>query len=351
MADTSNKKNIREESLRDLSDFLTAQGEKAFRAKQIWQWIWQRGVTDFAEMSNLSKATRELLSRHYFFDSLFPQQVQTASDGTEKTAWRLTDGEIVESVLIPGNQKFTVCVSSQVGCQLGCKFCATGTLGFKRNLTAGEIFEQVVRAQQAAEAQGQPLSNIVFMGMGEPLDNVDELFKVLEILTAPYGYAWSPKRITVSTIGVTKGLKRFLEESECHLAVSLHSPYPMERLSLMPVEKAFPAREVIDLIKQYDFSHQRRVSFEYIVFKNLNDSLKHAEALSCLLGGIPCRVNLIRFHAIPNVSLETSDIVKMEAFRDFLNAKGVVCTIRASRGEDIFAACGMLSTAKNVTFV
>ena len=155
MADTSNKKNIREESLRDLSDFLTAQGEKAFRAKQIWQWIWQRGVTDFAEMSNLSKATRELLSRHYFFDSLFPQQVQTASDGTEKTAWRLTDGEIVESVLIPGNQKFTVCVSSQVGCQLGCKFCATGTLGFKRNLTAGEIFEQVVRAQQAAEAQGQ----------------------------------------------------------------------------------------------------------------------------------------------------------------------------------------------------
>ena len=351
MADTSNKKNIREESLRDLSDFLTAQGEKAFRAKQIWQWIWQRGVTDFAEMSNLSKATRELLSRHYFFDSLFPQQVQTASDGTEKTAWRLTDGEIVESVLIPGNQKFTVCVSSQVGCQLGCKFCATGTLGFKRNLTAGEIFEQVVRAQQAAEAQGQPLSNIVFMGMGEPLDNVDELFKVLEILTAPYGYAWSPKRITVSTIGVTKGLKRFLEESECHLAVSLHSPYPMERLSLMPVEKAFPAREVIDLIKQYDFSHQRRVSFEYIVFKNLNDSLKHAEALSCLLGGIPCRVNLIRFHAIPNVSLETSDIAKMEAFRDFLNAKGVVCTIRASRGEDIFAACGMLSTAKNVTFV
>ena len=351
MADTSNKKNIREESLRDLSDFLTAQGEKAFRAKQIWQWIWQRGVTDFAEMSNVSKVTRELLSRHYFFDSLFPQQVQTASDGTEKTAWRLTDGEIVESVLIPGNQKFTVCVSSQVGCQLGCKFCATGTLGFKRNLTAGEIFEQVVRAQKAAEAQGQPLSNIVFMGMGEPLDNVDELFKVLEILTAPYGYAWSPKRITVSTIGVTKGLKRFLEESECHLAVSLHSPYPMERLSLMPVEKAFPAREVIDLIKQYDFSHQRRVSFEYIVFKNLNDSLKHAEALSCLLGGIPCRVNLIRFHAIPNVSLETSDIVKMEAFRDFLNAKGVVCTIRASRGEDIFAACGMLSTAKNVTFV
>lgn len=201
MADTSNKKNIREESLRDLSDFLTAQGEKAFRAKQIWQWIWQRGVTDFAEMSNLSKATRELLSRHYFFDSLFPQQVQTASDGTEKTAWRLTDGEIVESVLIPGNQKFTVCVSSQVGCQLGCKFCATGTLGFKRNLTAGEIFEQVVRAQQAAEAQGQPLSNIVFMGMGEPLLNYEQVLRAIERITAQDGLAMSPYRITVSTAG------------------------------------------------------------------------------------------------------------------------------------------------------
>ena len=189
------------------------------------------------------------------------------------------------------------------------------------------------------------------MGMGEPLDNPDAVLRAIEVLTAEWGFGWSPTRITLSTAGVAPELQRFLDATKVHLAVSLHSPYPMERLSLMPVEKAFPAREVIDLIKQYDFSHQRRVSFEYIVFKNLNDSLKHAEALSCLLGGIPCRVNLIRFHAIPNVSLETSDIAKMEAFRDFLNAKGVVCTIRASRGEDIFAACGMLSTAKNVTFV
>ena len=180
----------------------------------------------------------------------------------------------------------------------------------------------------------------------QPLDNVDELFKVLEILTASYGYAWSPKRITVSTIGVAKGLKRFLEESDCHLAVSLHSPYPDERRSLMPVEKAFPACDIIETIKQYDFTHQRRVSFEYIVFKNLNDDLQHAKALVCLLDKVPCRVNLIRFHAIPNVSLESSDLARMEAFRDTLNAAGIVCTIRASRGEDIFAACGMLSTAK-----
>ena len=279
-------------------------------------------------------AKRALLEDSFEIGAYPPSEYQKSKDGTIKYLYAAGPGRFVESVYIPTDDRATLCVSSQVGCKMNCLFCMTGKQGFTANLTAN-----------------QTLTNIVFMGMGEPLDNVDELFKVLEILTAPYGYAWSPKRITVSTIGVTKGLKRFLEESECHLAVSLHSPYPMERLSLMPVEKAFPAREVIDLIKQYDFSHQRRVSFEYIVFKNLNDSLKHAEALSCLLGGIPCRVNLIRFHAIPNVSLETSDIVKMEAFRDFLNAKGVVCTIRASRGEDIFAACGMLSTAKNVTFV
>ena len=217
----------------------------------------------------------------------------------------------------------------------------TGKQGFTKNLSANEILNQIQSLPETEE-----LTNIVFMGMGEPLDNVDELFKVLEILTAPYGYAWSPKRITVSTIGVAKGLKRFLEESECHLAVSLHSPYPGERLSLMPVEKAFPARDIIETIKQYDFTHQRRISFEYIVFKNLNDDLQHAKALVCLLDKVPCRVNLIRFHAIPNVSLESSDLARMEAFRDTLNAAGIVCTIRASRGEDIFAACGMLSTAK-----
>ena len=216
----------------------------------------------------------------------------------------------------------------------------TGKQGFSKNLSANEILNQI-----QALPENEELTNLVFMGMGEPLDNVDELFKVLEILTAPYGYAWSPKRITVSTIGA-KGLKRFLDESDCHLAVSLHSPYPAERLSLMPVEKAFPIKEVLDLIRQYDFTHQRRVSFEYIVFKDLNDSLQHAKALAGLLKDIPCRVNLIRFHAIPNVPLQTSDLSRMEAFRDILNNRGVTCTIRASRGEDIFAACGMLSTSK-----
>ena len=333
-------------TLSELQSVVKNLGMPSFSAKQIASWLYDKKVFSIDEMTNLSLKHRELLKEQYEVGAEGPIDAMRSVDGTVKYLFRVGENHFVESVYIPTDDRATLCVSSQVGCKMNCLFCMTGKQGFTANLTANQILNQI-----QSLPENDSLTNIVFMGMGEPLDNVDELFKVLEILTAPYGYAWSPKRITVSTIGVTKGLKRFLEESECHLAVSLHSPYPMERLSLMPVEKAFPAREVIDLIKQYDFSHQRRVSFEYIVFKNLNDSLKHAEALSCLLGGIPCRVNLIRFHAIPNVSLETSDIVKMEAFRDFLNAKGVVCTIRASRGEDIFAACGMLSTAKNVTFV
>ena len=299
MADTSNKKNIREESLRDLSDFLTAQGEKAFRAKQIWQWIWQRGVTDFAEMSNLSKATRELLSRHYFFDSLFPQQVQTASDGTEKTAWRLTDGEIVESVLIPGNQKFTVCVSSQVGCQLGCKFCATGTLGFKRNLTAGEIFEQVVRAQQAAEAQGQPLSNIVFMGMGEPLLNYEQVLRAIERITAQDGLAMSPYRITVSTAGIPEKIRQLADDGvRFNLALSLHAAKETTRTFLMPVNKAYPLSEIAGSLKYFVEKTGTRPTFEYLLLKDINDSLEDAKALALYCRQFPIKINIIEYNNV-----------------------------------------------------
>jgi 23S rRNA (adenine2503-C2)-methyltransferase len=292
-------------------------------------------------MTNIAIAKRTLLEENFEIGAVPPSDFIKSVDGTIKYLFSAGLGNYVESVYIPTEDRATLCVSSQVGCKMNCLFCMTGKQGFTKNLTANEILNQI---QSIPETD--LLTNLVFMGMGEPLDNVDELFKVLEILTSSYGYAWSPKRITVSTIGVAKGLKRFLEESECHLAVSLHSPYSKERLSLMPVEKAFPAQQIIETIKQYDFTHQRRVSFEYIVFKNLNDDLQHAKALICLLDKIPCRVNLIRFHAIPNVPLETSDLGKMEVFRDTLNAAGITCTIRASRGEDIFAACGMLSTAK-----
>lgn len=321
-------------------------GLPAFAANQLADWLYKKRVSDISEMTNIAKAKRELLAEKYEVGCYKPSEFVKSVDGTIKYLFSAGPGRFVESVFIPTEDRATLCVSSQVGCKMNCLFCMTGKQGFKANLTANQILNQI-----HSLPEHDRLTNLVFMGMGEPLDNTAELFKVLEILTATYGYGWSPKRITVSTIGVMKGLRRFLEESDCHLAVSLHSPIPEERQTLMPVEKAFPIKDVLDLIRQYDFSHQRRVSFEYIVFKDLNDSPRHAKALVALLKGIPCRVNLIRFHAIPNVPLQTSDMGKMEAFRDYLNHKGITCTIRASRGEDIFAACGMLSTAKNSTFV
>ena len=340
------KKKLMGMTLAELQQVAAEVGLPGYTAKQMADWLYKKHVTVVSEMTNVALAKRSALAERYEVGAYPPAMAQRSVDGTIKYLYAAGEGHFVESVYIPTEDRATLCVSSQVGCKMNCLFCMTGKQGFSANLTANQILNQI---QSLPERES--LTNLVFMGMGEPLDNVNELFKVLEILTAPWGYGWSPKRITVSTVGAMKGLRRFLEESECHLAFSLHSPYPEERLSLMPVEKAFPAKEVIDLIRHYDFTHQRRVSFEYIVFKGLNDDLKHADALARLLRQIPCRVNLIRFHAIPNVPLQTSDMARIEAFRDRLNAKGVVCTIRASRGEDIFAACGMLSTAKSRTFV
>lgn len=328
-------------TLRELTEVAGEFGLPSFAARQMADWLYKKRVCHISDMTNLPKAKRLLLEEKYEVGATPPAESMHSQDGTIKYLYAVGEGHYVESVYIPTDDRATLCVSSQVGCKMNCRFCMTGKQGFSAQLSAAEILNQI---QSLPEYER--LTNIVFMGMGEPLDNTDELFKVLEILTAPYGYAWSPKRITVSTIGVAKGLERFLAESDCHLAVSLHSPYPAERLSLMPVEKAFPMQEVLRKIKEYDFTHQRRVSFEYIVFKGLNDSRQHAQDLAVLLRGIPCRVNLIRFHAIPGESFETSDVAQMEIFRDTLNAHGVVCTIRSSRGEDIMAACGLLSTAK-----
>ena len=340
------KKKLMGMTLAELQQVAAEVGLPGYTAKQMADWLYKKHVTEVSEMTNVALAKRSALAERYEVGAYPPAMAQHSVDGTIKYLYAAGEGHFVESVYIRTEDRATLCVSSQVGCKMNCLFCMTGKQGFSANLTSNQILNQI-----QSLPENDSLTNLVFMGMGEPLDNVNELFKVLEILTAPWGYGWSPKRITVSTVGAMKGLRRFLEESECHLAFSLHSPYPEERLSLMPVEKAFPAQEVIDLIRHYDFTHQRRVSFEYIVFKGLNDDLKHADALARLLRQIPCRVNLIRFHAIPNVPLQTSDMARMEAFRDRLNAKGVVCTIRASRGEDIFAACGMLSTAKSRTFV
>ncbi|MDR1120209.1 MAG: 23S rRNA (adenine(2503)-C(2))-methyltransferase RlmN [Dysgonamonadaceae bacterium] len=330
-------------TLGELKDLATTLGLPAFAAKQIADWLYRKKVKSIEEMTNLSAANRLKLAEQYEVGYTTPAASQQSKDGTVKYLFRTSGKKCFETVYIPEEDRATLCVSSQAGCKMNCLFCMTGKQGFSGNLTAAEILNQI---QSIPESQ--QLTNIVFMGMGEPMDTTAELFKVLEILTSDYGYAWSPKRITVSTIGIIPGLQQFLAQSRCHLAISLHTPFSEERLKLMPIEKVYPAREVLELVRGYDFSHQRRVSFEYIMFNGLNDDLTHARELAALLTGISCRVNLIRYHAIPGVDLKSSDPKKMLLFRDFLTAKGIICTIRASRGEDIMAACGMLSTRNHV---
>ncbi len=338
------KQNIRELSLKELTEFLTTHNEKAFRAKQIWQWIWQRGTTRFEEMTNLSKTTQELLSDAFFFDSLHPQLAQTAGDGTVKTAWRLYDGEVIESVLIPGNQKFTVCVSSQVGCKLGCKFCATGTLGFKRNLTAGEIFEQVIAAKTAAEAQGLTLSNIVFMGMGEPLLNYDNVMKAIERLTANDGLAMSPYRITVSTAGIPDKIKQLADdEARFNLAVSLHSADENTRTNLMPLNKAYSLADIAESLKYFVEKTGTRPTFEYLLLKDINDSLEDAKTLARYCRQFPIKINLIEYNEVEGSGFRHSPDKRRDEFIRFLESCNMVINLRRSKGKDIDAACGQLA--------
>lgn len=328
-------------TLTELQSVTKDLGMPAFAAKQIASWLYDKKVTSIDEMTNLSLKHRELLKGEYDLGISAPVDEMRSVDGTVKYLYQVSDNHFVEAVYIPDEDRATLCVSSQVGCKMNCKFCMTGKQGFTASLTANQILNQI-----AALPERDKLTNVVMMGMGEPLDNLDEVLKALHILTASYGYGWSPKRITLSSVGLRKGLQRFIEESECHLAISLHSPFPSQRSELMPAERAFSIKEMVDLLKNYDFSKQRRLSFEYIVFKGLNDSQVYAKELLKLLRGLDCRVNLIRFHAIPGVDLEGADMDTMTRFRDYLTSHGLFTTIRSSRGEDIFAACGMLSTAK-----
>lgn len=328
-------------TLTELQSVVKNLGMPGFAAKQIASWLYDKKVTEIDEMTNLSLKHRELLKAEYEVGGVPPVDAMHSADGTVKYLYKVGENHFVEAVYIPDDDRATLCVSSQVGCKMNCKFCMTGKQGFTANLTANQILNQI-----SSLPERDKLTNVVMMGMGEPLDNLDEVLRALEILTASYGYGWSPKRITLSTVGLRKGLQRFVEESDCHLAISLHSPFPSQRSELMPAERAFSIVEVVDLLKNYDFSKQRRLSFEYIVFKGVNDSLIYAKELVKLLRGVDCRVNLIRFHAIPDVDLDGADMETMTTFRDYLTSHGLFSTIRASRGEDIFAACGMLSTAK-----
>ena len=337
----------------ELSDVAMKLGLPRFAGKQIAEWIYGRHATSIDEMTNISKAHRALLAEHCEIGWAGPIDAQRSKDGTTKylfpveTTQPAGGGKMVETVFIPEEGgRATLCVSSQVGCKMNCLFCQTGKQGFEGNLTANDILNQVY-----ALPERDSLTNIVFMGQGEPMDNLDNVLRATEILTADYGWAWSPKRITVSSVGVKSKLKRFLEESNCHIAISLHAPTHALRAELMPAERGMSIEEVVELLRGYDFSHQRRLSFEYIVFGGINDTPAHAREIVGLLKGLDCRINLIRFHQIPNVPLHGADETRMEQLRDYLTAHGIFTTIRASRGEDIYAACGLLSTSKRISEV
>ena len=343
----------------ELKETARLLGMPAFTGGQMAQWLYQKHVTSTDEMTNISKQNRELLAHHFVVGAMPHKTSQHSADGTIKYLFpvRCTvscanstacddshaacdDSRFVESVFIPDGDRATLCVSCQVGCKMNCLFCQTGKQGWQGDLTAADILNQVYSLPERDR-----LTNVVFMGQGEPMDNLDAVLRATEILTAADGYAWSPKRITVSSVGMKGKLKRFLDESQCHVAISMHSPISTQRMQLMPAEKAMPIEETVQLLRQYDFTHQRRCSFEYICFAGLNDTPAHARAMVNLLSGLECRVNLIRFHQIPGVDLPGSDEQRMEQLRDTLSRQGITTTIRASRGQDILAACGLLSTA------
>lgn len=349
-------------NLEELKKVVSEEGLPGFTAKQIAQWLYVKKVRSIDDMTNLSKAARAALNEKYEVGLVEYAGMQLSSDGTKKYLFpvkcshlrglnRNCDGSApedkleesaVEAVMIPDDDRATLCVSSQAGCRMGCKFCMTGRQGFHGHMSAADIISQFIAVDESDR-----LTNAVFMGMGEPLDNFDNVMRAIEILTADWGFAWSPKRITLSTIGVLPNLKRYLDECKCHLAVSLHNPFGPERLEMMPVQATWPIQDVINLIKQYDFTGQRRVSFEYTMFAGHNDTKAHADALVRMMKGLECRMNLIRFHKIPDFPYETSPGIIIENFKTRLNNQGLTTTVRASRGEDILAACGMLAGEHN----
>ncbi len=332
------KKWLLGKSLTELKEITESLFLPSFTAKQLADWLYKKKTSDIGLMTNLSRQTRERLSEEYEIGGFASTESMISSDGTKKYLFPSICGASIEAVMIPEDDRATLCVSSQAGCKMGCKFCMTGRIGFKGQLTAGEIISQFINVDESDK-----LTNVVFMGMGEPLDNLREVLKSIEILTAEWGFAWSPRRITLSSIGIYPELKEFLETSKCHLAISLHNPFDAERNELIPMQKACPVSETVELIRNYDFTGQRRVSFEYIMFNGWNDDKRHADGLIRMLRNLECRVNLIRFHQIPDFSLSPSQDAIIEFFQARLNNAGILTTIRASRGEDILAACGMLS--------
>ncbi len=342
-------------TLTELQEVALSVGLQKFAGKQLAQWLYVQRVRSIDEMTNISLKGREALKARYTVGRHTPVREAVSVDGTRKYLFEISNPQslnYIESVYIPEEDRATLCVSTQAGCKMGCRFCMTGTLGFHGQLPASEILNQIFEIDQLAITNHQSsITNLVYMGEGEPMDNLDHVLRSLEIMTAEYGCAWSPKRITVSTVGIPN-MKRFLDESECHLAVSMHNPFAMERAAIMPAEKMMSITEVVALLKQYDWSHQRRVSFEYICWAGQNDTIRHAKELLRLLKGLNCRINLIRFHeGVEDIKSDRhfpgSNEKQMEFLRDYLTQNGLTTTIRKSRGEDILAACGMLVNSLN----
>ena len=330
-------------TLNELQDIAIERGWPKFTARQLAEWVYQKQVASFDEMTNISKKIREELKADFEVGLTSHIKVNASADGTKKYLYPYGPLKFIETAYIPEENRNTLCVSSQIGCKMGCLFCMTGKQGLQGNLTAGQIVNQVLSLPERDK-----LTNIVYMGMGEPFDNPEAVMKSVEILTSDWGLGMSPKRITVSTIGIIPGMKEFIEQGQGHLAVSLHSPFEEERRKLMPIENVYSLPQIIDTLHEYDFGKQRRVSFEYIMFKGLNDQKKHINEITRILHGLKARINLIRFHPIPDTPLEGTDDETLEWFKDELNKKGITTTIRASRGQDIEAACGLLSTKEMV---
>jgi len=331
-------------TLGELKSVTGELGLPSYAAGQIAGWLYKKNVSSIDEMTNLSKESRKLLDERYDLGLTTFVKVMESADGTKKYLFPTLRKKFVEAAYIPETKRKTLCLSTQVGCKMACLFCMTGKQGFQGNLTAGEIINQLMSIPEQDQ-----VTNLVYMGMGEPLDNLEEVMKSLEILTSGYGFGMSPRRITVSTIGIIPAMREFLDKSNCRLAVSLNSPFEHERKHLMPVENVYPLTSVIGELKSYDIGRQRRISFEYILFKGMNDTPRHVRELTRILNGLRCRINLIRFHPVPGVPLESSDNITIEQFKEALNKKGILTTIRQSRGEDIYAACGMLSTKSMVS--
>lgn len=323
----------------ELQELARSLGQGAFRGAQVFDWLYAKACPDFEGMTNLPAAFRQALAAAHATGFAAPERVDCSSDGTKKYLFPAGPGRYVEAAYIPEEDRATLCLSTQVGCKMGCLFCATGRMGFRSQLDPGQIVNQYLSLPERGR-----VGNLVYMGMGEPFDNTEAVLASLELFTHPKGMAFSPRRITVSSVGLLPGLKEFLARSECHLAISLHSPYDEERRGLMPVQHVYPVAEVVEELKRHDWSGQRRLSFEYILFAGVNDSLDHARELVRLVNGLRCRVNLINYHSVPGAALQGSPPNAVEAFQNLLKEKGLVATLRRSRGLDIQAACGLLST-------